>query len=152
MTAASRIDIASGDFQVTLLTVEMWIRFDEGEPTARAIVFDHESRWAVSVEPGGVLVCELNPVPLQAGPRIVAGRWTHVGCSYDGTSLSAYIDGMPAGTVLALPIMTGSQPAAIGGNAPAADTPTPFVGALDRVRVWSSNLNAQEMCAAAGSC
>lgn len=49
-------------------------------------------------------------------------------------------------------MLAGTGAAALAGNAPPADTPAAYVGAIDRLRIWNVALSVAELCAAAGTC
>ncbi len=73
---------------------------------------------------------------LQANRAIVDGAYHHVAATYDGTTMSIYVDGVPSGSLVA----SGEYANVAGGklvvgNATAYNNP--FDGQIDEVRVWS---------------
>jgi hypothetical protein len=149
-TATSRIDVLSPAFALNRFTIDVWLRPDAD--TDRQIVFDHDSRWAMLFDPGGIPACNLAPNPLVLSASVTAplATWAHVACTFDGTTMTVHVSGMPAGSEPGDPVAPGTFPVAIAGNAPPSDTPAPFLGTLDRLRIWNDVLTPQELCAAAG--
>ncbi len=73
---------------------------------------------------------------LQANRGIVDGAYHHVAGTYDGTTMSIYVDGVPSGSLVA----PGAYASVAGGklvvgNATAYNNP--FDGQIDELRVWS---------------
>lgn len=86
------------------------------------------------------------------------GRWHYAVVTKDGTTLTLYIDGVPASGDNAVrdvagkvPDNTGLRPFKIGYNSGLTnDLASAFHGNIDEVRVWNRSLTAQEVWAAYG--
>jgi hypothetical protein len=74
---------------------------------------------------------------------LVAGIWTHLAATYDGTKLRLYVNGTLTATTPAtgLPIVSAG-PLRIGGNAIWGEF---FAGVIDEVRIYSRALTAAEI-------
>lgn len=80
---------------------------------------------------------------------IVAGRWTHVAVSYDGTTARFYIDGVAAGTAaLANRGNNSTNGLSIGGQREQnAGGLYAFNGLLDEIRLWGSARSQAQIAA-----
>jgi hypothetical protein len=101
----------------------------------------------LTLRAGGTLV----PVAILTGGQVgfisewtlLAGAWSHVAVTYDGSLLRLYIDGMEAGSRPATGHLLPSSPPETGllGGASA------FVGTMDEVRLYRRALSAAEIAA-----
>ncbi len=147
MDESSRADLAMPALATTQWTFDAWIRPDLPPAGSLELVFDHEARWAIMVEDqAGTLVFGCNSALTQGfvSRPLVPGTWAHVACIDDGVTSVGYLDG------LVETVGTGngggtSTVAAIGGNAPLLDTLSPFLGTIDRLRIWNVALPPAEL-------
>lgn len=89
---------------------------------------------------------------LGVGQALNANQWYHVAATYDGSTVSIYLDGQLKGTrAVAAPIDTSTQPMRIGSdyNTVVASLRY-FPGAMDEVGVWERSLTAAEVLQLAG--
>jgi hypothetical protein len=97
---------------------------------------------------GGILKSQRGSTVLAAtGSPVPTGAWTHVATTYDGTTLTVYVNGAAAGSVAAgaIPSLPG-QSALIGAFATAAAGQTDFFqGYLQYISVWSISLTAAQV-------
>jgi hypothetical protein len=74
---------------------------------------------------------------------LTANRWTHLAATYDGATLSLFVDGVLAATQAATGnIATSAAPLQVGGNAVWGEY---FAGVIDEVRVYNRPLNPTEI-------
>jgi hypothetical protein len=146
----SAADVAESPlFDVAAVTIEAWIY-----PTAipdiglRAGILDNDPQYGVFLHENGRLQCTISGVVAQQiDAQIAANTWTHVACTYDGSTMTIYINGVMrfqgggAGT-----INTGGT----SGVSIAADNPpgsgSQLVGLIDEVRVLDRARTATEIC------
>jgi hypothetical protein len=147
-TVASRIDLTAPNLDTTQLTVEAWVRTGAPMPEEQ-LVFDHDSHWALGIIDGAVQ-CIIGAGSNRSTRQLTPGVWTHIACTHDGTDSTVWIDGQVAATMTTGPYPPGVGASAIAGNAPISNPQAPFVGTVDRVRVWNVARTAAELCAAAG--
>jgi hypothetical protein len=148
MIDTSRADLAAVNIASGILTVEAWVRSVPRVPTQ--LVFDHNSRWSFSITEAGELRCGANGVPAVLGTFVATGSWIHVACTVGDGAYRAYVDGVEVGaTITAAMLMASNTEAAVGGDAPPGTGNSPFVGAVDRFRIWSRALTSVEICEAA---
>jgi hypothetical protein len=127
-------------------TVEAWVN-----PTllpglgARAGVLDSDNRFGMFVYSPGTIDCITQNAHL-VGPVLTAGQWTHVACTYDGTTVTLYVGGISRATALLGAPGSSMATTVIGGNSPTGD---PFDGAIDELRVFSTARTAAQIAAAA---
>lgn len=124
------------------LTMEAWILPSQSQTRW---VMDHQAQWGLLLEDdkiGCTVVTVVDEDPpsghtIKSDPGSVPeDDWTHVACTYDGTQIVLYIDGVPQTPLLA----TGSiDTAPDQGFTVAQDAPdgAAFLGRTDRARVWS---------------
>jgi hypothetical protein len=147
MDDRSRADLVSPSLDTTQWTFEAWIRPDVPPAGSLELIFDHDQRWAIMLEDqAGGLMFGCNSAVAQGfmSMPLASGVWTHVACIDDGTTIAAYVDGIVE------TIGTGNgggstTVAAIGGNTPLDQEPSPYFGALDRTRIWNVALTASEL-------
>ncbi len=139
------------------LSYEAW--FFAAAPAGVAMqVIERDEQYYVELSPnaaGWDVYCGIampvaaNNVRVLAG-TVSASAWHHVACTWSSGTFRAYADG-----VLSTAVDTFSAAAAIGAttfvlgrNNPVATKP--FIGIVDRVRVWARQLTDEEVrCAAA---
>jgi hypothetical protein len=134
---------------VQRLTLEVWLYPTAlPGPTARFGILDNDGQYGAFLHPAE-LRCTANPAMLSA-PMIAPNRWTHVACSYDGSMVRAFLDGLEvASTASSGSIGTGSTNGmTIGSNSPSGDS---FVGVLDQLRIYRVARTPAQICAAAGA-
>jgi hypothetical protein len=78
---------------------------------------------------------------------VVIGEWTHITCTYDGTTATLYVDDNTPVTanVLNAPVNT-NKPLRIGAGRTERATPDYyFNGKIADVRIWPRELNSSEV-------
>jgi hypothetical protein len=123
------------------LTIEMWINPD-ADTTAYPLV--NHNQYVVGIEQQA-LYCQFGDQYVHANTHIAVDTWTHVACTYDGTTVTAYLDGnvsacwiSPMPHTIANTNTTGTQ---IGVN---------YSGAIDDVHVYARTLDSSQIQALAG--
>ncbi|WP_437320571.1 LamG-like jellyroll fold domain-containing protein [Sorangium sp. So ce385] len=86
--------------------------------------------------------------PISVAAPAVAGRWTHVTGSYDGTRIALYVDGVLAAWKPASGTPQASSRPIVIGNHPSWDG---FEGSIDEVLFYDRALSAGEVSAVASS-
>ncbi|MFA9262339.1 MAG: LamG domain-containing protein, partial [Undibacterium sp.] len=81
----------------------------------------------------------------QISTPLLANIWYHIVCTYDGSSLKAYLDGSLQATTAVSSVTTGSAPFRIGAGAGAGSPTAYFPGKIDEVRVYNRTLTATEI-------
>ena len=73
------------------------------------------------------------------------GKWHYAVVTFDGTTITLYLDGLPVGTRIAsgMPDSGGEEPIRMGANSDALSNF--FVGNVDEIRVWNAALTAQQV-------
>ncbi|CAN5880870.1 hypothetical protein BH11MYX2_BH11MYX2_27850 [soil metagenome] len=146
--STSRADVTP-NLDASAITIDAWVNREA--LASDGLVFDHDARWAMGFTSEGQLLCSLTPIILAKSATIVPeGVWTHIACTFAADSVDGYIAGVDVVTDGGGVVTAGNTEAAIGGDAPAGQTGKPFVGAIDRMRIWSRALSATEVCDAAG--
>lgn len=148
MTDTSRADLGAPSLDTTRWSFDAWIRPDPAPAAALELVFDHDQRWAIMLEEmgDGTFHFGCNSAVSQGFVVKVlsAGAWAHVACIDDGTVLRGYVDG----ALEDLGTGTGggdTTVAAIGGNTPETQAQNPFLGTVDRMRIWNVALTPAEL-------
>ncbi|NVB78681.1 MAG: LamG domain-containing protein [Kofleriaceae bacterium] len=145
-TPTSRADLVEPSLDMTQYTTDAWIRPDAA--TALALAFDHDNHFAFGVDTVDAdhvrIFCDTRGNTAYAGTPTPVGQWTRVVCRHDGATITLYVDGVAQGT-LSGTTSVDAKPAAIGGNAPAEDFAAPFLGLIDRLRIWNVALTPDEL-------
>jgi hypothetical protein len=148
---ASRLDIAETPaLDFGHMTIEAWINVTL-PGSARSGVVDNNGQYGFFIYPNGDLRC--TPAGTVTVPAAVAnGTWTHVACTYDGTTEIVYVNGTPAGMIVSPGSIstTGTQGTSIGGDNPPG--PDRLVGMIDQFRMYSEARTPVQICQAAGTC
>ena len=73
------------------------------------------------------------------------GKWHYAVVTFDGTTVTLYLDGLPVGTRIAsgIPDSGGEEPIRMGANSDGLSNF--FVGNVDEIRVWNAALTAQQV-------
>ena len=73
------------------------------------------------------------------------GKWHYAVVTFDGTTITLYLDGLPVGTRIAsgIPDSGGEEPIRMGANSDGLSNF--FVGNVDEIRVWNAALTAQQV-------
>jgi uncharacterized repeat protein (TIGR01451 family) len=137
-------------YDLPTVTLEAWVR--PAALSGSQTIVRKSSHWGLRLI-GSTLNLVLIPA---SGPwvslsspagAVVAGRWQHVVGTYDGAGLRLYIDGRPAGSLAAAPVLgTGALGVAIGRQSPSS-TGEPLAGDLDEIAVYGQALAAAEVLA-----
>lgn len=83
---------------------------------------------------------------LRSSSGLNLGHWTHVACTYDGTTMRLFVDGKPEASSMAQsgPIIPANSPLIIGGYAD-DDEKVPFIGAIRSASIHESALSPEEV-------
>lgn len=139
--------LAAGPNPGTAWTVSAWVKIDRGVTPGDGYMTVYSSRlggtglFIKGTTPNFKINWYDNADFLNASTTITEGVWHHVMVSANGTTMTAYLDGRPDGTVTKTSTFPSSS---IGiGDHPACCS-EPFEGAIDDVRVYGRALSAQE--------
>lgn len=131
-------------------TIEMWIRPDS--ISGHVALFDNVGHYGMRLDRGDV-TCGLGmPVKSDKDDTLPAGVWSHVACRYRGGEMKVYLNGYVSSCKTYAAASTGSiLGSAVGGRIVNPTTvDMNFVGGVDNVRVYDGDLEAVDMCTAAG--
>src|SRR5262249_1136244 len=79
---------------------------------------------------------------------VPVGPWTHVACTYDGTTTNVYVNGSVAGTHSGSgSVANGANDMRLAGGFPSGYT---LVGLIDQFRLLNVARSAAEICVDAG--
>jgi hypothetical protein len=143
------------------ITVEAWFRGDRSPGQWRYIVSkggkDCEASsyglYSASNEGLGFYVYDGTTYTVSplAARSVWDGRWHHAAGTFDGSTVRLFVDGkeVGSGTPASTAIRYGIASKGIYIGAYRGTCDLPFVGDIDRVRIWSEALGAPEIAAAA---
>lgn len=141
------LDVTTG------ITVEAWLRLTSlPMPNNRMAVLDNNGQYGIFLSPIGEIRCSIGSTTA-IGLAVVVGTWTHVACTYDGTTIRMYQDAVAGPTAAS----TGNVPTAgIDGLGLGQNLPVPpadhLDGLLDDVRIWRVALLPGAVCTSSGLC
>lgn len=147
-TDATRIEVACfEDCEANgSLTLEARVRLEAMPPPGQRVgVLDNDLEYAMTYSRNDGLRCSTGGGELE-GPELPLGEWVHVACTYDGADIRAYIDGVEVARVSENNAVGSGDPSPIAVANTAPNWNEPFIGALDRVRVWRRARSATEIC------
>jgi hypothetical protein len=127
---------------MTAVTIEVFVRpalIPVG--TSRAGLVDSGGRFGLFIVPSG-FVCSGGGSSITTHVPLVADKVTHLACTSDGTSLSAFQDGVLVDTIAVTPIQPSGANLAIGMNEPNGEY---FHGLLDELRIYGRARTAAEI-------
>lgn len=152
--ATSAAEVAdSSAFDVSAVTIEAWINPSQMPPgSGRMGIVDMNGQWGFFLHPNGQLRCSAS-VTITVNANVPTNQWTHVACTYDGTTATIYVNG-----IAATPTGTGGalSTASTSGLSIAADNPagsgSRLIGLIDQLRLMSRARTANEICVDADAC
>lgn len=130
-------------FNTTAMTIEVWLK-PASLPAAgeRYIIVDMDGRFGVSLQPDGTFGCR----SLATTKKAAVGKWIHLACVNDGTTMTSYVDGK---TDTTFANVLGTTSVFIGVGEDSTSTNDTFDGMMDSLRIWTRGLSASEVAAAA---
>jgi hypothetical protein len=75
------------------------------------------------------------------GRNLDRGEWCHISCTYDGTTLTTYLNGEATDSTPMGPITSSPCPVLIGSDGWGSD----WIGAIDDVRIYNHSLSEAEI-------
>lgn len=131
----SKLDISSA------ITIEMWVNPDR---YGSATLLQNNEQYAMTLGPYGHIGCSMadRQVFTYSEGTIAPRQWSHVACTFDGTRVRAFIDGVSTDCAL-----TDSK-IATDGEEGTKLVPN-FEGGIDGIRMYAADLTNQ-MCTHAG--
>lgn len=141
--ATSRMNVAENAAEnPAALTVEAWIKAPLPGTGARGGIVDNEGVWGFFLQEQGELQC-LGGGNVTAG--VPANTWTHVACTYDGSTRVLYVNGVAVSTVAggAALASSGASGMTLAANSP--DDSSSLMGDIDQLRIFSVARTAQQI-------
>jgi hypothetical protein len=140
------------------ISITLWIRpgadDPEGNGTTTAPMAKADSTlnpsWSYQVRygwggaPQPYMAFTFNTTPRAwafVGQKLARDEWCHIACSYDGTTLKCYLNGLQSDSTPMGPITKSSTPVLIGTDGWGCD----WIGAIDDVRIYNNALTADEI-------
>jgi hypothetical protein len=125
------------------MTIEVWLK-PASLPASgeRFSIIDMEGRFGITLQPDGTLRCR----SLATTKKVAVGTWTHLACVNDGSTMSAFVDGL-LDTSVANVLGTTSEFIGIGQDS--TSTNDTYDGMMDNLRIWTRALSTSEVAAAA---
>ena len=138
----------------TAITLEAWVR-PEAIPSGanRSMIIDNNGQYSLVIQAGGDLRCT-NALVAMVPQAVTIGVWAHVACTYDGTRIILYVNGVPraqsaGGGMISTIGTTGLH---LGTNNPTGAGVDVLLGFIDQVAIWRVARTSQQICASAGTC
>jgi hypothetical protein len=139
------------------ISIALWIRPDADQPEAKGTETAPMAKadqsaspsWSWQVRYGWGSSSPYMSFTFNTSPRAWAyvGRnlnryeWCHIACSYDGTTLRSYLDGVEAGSTAMGAITASNCPVLIGSDGWGCD----WIGAIDDVRIYNHGVTVDEL-------
>ncbi len=134
-------------------TIEAWVRVDTPQPNAGVVCTNSDSGLVAVAgsQAAAVIVTPIGQTSFQSsvapGMSLATGVWTHAACTYDGTTMTVYVNGaqVSSNTVATPPQDVGAAARIWLGRRMDTSSFFYFAGALDEVRVWNLERTATEI-------
>ena len=139
------------------ISIALWIRPDADDPegkgtsggeTAPMAKATSDWSWQVRYGWGGAptpyMSFTFNTSPrawASVGRNLERYEWCHIACSYDGTTLKCYLDGVETDSTPMGEIHSSADPVLIGSDGWKSD----WTGGIDDVRIYDRGLSADEI-------
>jgi len=131
----------SADLDIaTNLTIEMWINPDYDTD---AYPLTNSGQYQLGIQQHS-LFCQFGNRSVHANETIEVDAWTHVACTFDGTTVTAYVDGAVSAC------KTGPLEPIPNVNASGTKVGLAYSGAIDDVHVYARTLDAPQLQSLAG--
>lgn len=123
------------------ITIEMWINPMRNED---AVLLANEDQYGIGVTRSGHVGCGIagRQVFSYTEGTVAANEWSHVACTFDGTRVRAFVNGVSTDCALT------TSKIDTDGNKGTRIVPS-FDGGIDGIRVYAADLTSQ-MCARVG--
>jgi len=155
LTESSKLHFADDPkFDVTLLTIDMWIAPAPGATSTHSGLLDNNTQYFLTYEMDGKIRCGIGGKAVTSSDSIPASTWRHVACTYGiNGELRVYVDGDRSGCLdvdMAIPT-GGTDGIAIGASYSVSGSfAEHYVGGIDAVHVYGRALSDPQVCALAG--
>jgi hypothetical protein len=139
------------------ISIALWIRPDADDPEGKgtsggetAPMAKATSDWSYQVRygwgggPTPYMSFTFNTSPrawASVGRNLERYEWCHIACSYDGTTLRCYLDGVETDSTPMGEIHSSADPVLIGSDGWKSD----WTGAIDDVRIYDQGLSPDEI-------
>ncbi len=128
---------------VSAWTMEAWVYDTKGSGTLRHVIVVQPTAWyGLQINTANQL--QVAPCPA-GGATVTTGAWTHLAATYDGATVTYYVDGAPAGSV-ACSFPSSYWTGLRLGAASAADSGRAR-GTIDEIQIWRSSRSAAQIAA-----
>ena len=158
------VDVAHADaLDITgAISLSLWIRPDAEDPEGQGLETAPMSKalsgaspsWSWQVRYGWGSAQPYMAFTFNTSPRAWAyvgrnldqGEWSHIACSADGETLTAYLNGMATESTAMGAITSSPTPVLIGSDGWGSD----WIGGIDEVAIYNRALSAEEVLYLAG--
>lgn len=150
LASNSRVLVAQHpSLDLTAMTIKMWIRpasyptkrreemAGKSDGEVRMGIIDGEATYRMYVQENGIIRCSLTGRPeAYSTIGVPVGEWTRVACTFDGSVMRIYFNGVSVAEVKqAGKIQASIASMAIGHDFPGSDN---FLGEIDQFEIWDA--------------
>jgi len=139
------------------ISIALWIKPDADDPEGKATTTAPMAKalsgaspsWSFQVRygwnsPQPYMAFTFNTTPrawAYVGKKLERHEWCHIACTFDGTTLTTYLNGEPTESTPMGPITSSPTPVLIGTDGWGCD----WIGAIDDVRMYNHALSEPEL-------
>ena len=150
LASNSRVLVAQHpSLDLDAMTIKVWIRpamyptkrreeiAGKSEGEVRMGIIDGEATYRMYVQENGIIRCSLTGRPEAFSTvGVPLGEWTRVACTFDGSVMHIYFNGVSVAEVKqAGKIAASIASMAIGHDFPGSDN---FIGEMDQLEIWNA--------------
>jgi hypothetical protein len=135
---APSLDLPTSD----QLSIDVWLAPTTNPPSTFQVL--QHGQYAIAMLGDGRVRCTFGDAFADTAAIRTGAMWTHVGCTFDGSNLIAYVNG---------DVSACFAPETWSALAPMSRVIVglPFIGGIDNLHVLARALSPDEMCARAGN-
>jgi hypothetical protein len=140
------------------ISIALWIRPDADDPEGQATTtapmakamstmspsWSYQVRYGWGGAPQPYMAFTFNTSPRAwafVGGKLARYEWCHIACTYDGATLTCFVDGVQTDATPMGPITKSDTPVLIGSDGWGCD----WIGAIDDVRIYNHPLTMAEL-------
>ncbi len=153
-TANSYVNIPTNTaFDLTTGTIEMWIKpiaippAGVVKPTLIANRNGGSVRYSINIDNLGFIYFYNGTASLGVSAGLTLGTWQHLAVVFGAVSAEVFVNGISKGTISNVPGAATGLPLTFGSTYTGAGYAENFNGAIDEVRVWSSQRTGAQIAA-----
>jgi hypothetical protein len=139
----------SAALDTEVATVELWAQARELSGRRMTLV---EGSWRLVILGSGSFMCSTSGGYALVGEVFRPGVWTSVACTFDGSQVVAWVNGVRRAQAMSAPLRPVGEAGLTVGWSASSESTEKFDGLIDNLRFWRSVRAERQICEGAISC